>query len=167
MLLRDTDNIAVDIDLQLLVDLVPVIEPAFQAALMPGGREPPLVPLRGRAAVIPTVDLPTVAGPAEGEHRPAPRPAAPHLAPQPSSGSHAGPPRRRRRVRRRRGVTGGGPTGVGGRRRARAGRQATTTPRASGVSASSPEVLKPTRGVPTKRLPTGGPQPTSPSEAVA
>ena len=36
-----------------------------------------------------------------GEHRRAPRPAAPHRAPQPGSGAHAGPPRRRRRVRRR------------------------------------------------------------------
>ena len=43
---------------------------------------------------------------------------------------------------------------------------ATATPRASGVTASSPEVLKPTRGVTTKRLPTGSPQPTSPSRRL-
>ena len=85
---------------------VPVIEPAFQAALMPRGRLPPLFPLRGRAAAIPTVGLPPVAGPTEVEHRPAPRPAAPHRAPQPGSGARACLPRRRRRVRRRRGVTG-------------------------------------------------------------
>ena len=74
---------------------------------MPGVRVPPLVPLRGRAAAIPTVGLPPVAGPTEGEHRLAPRPAAPHRAPQPGFGAHAWPPlpRRRRRVRRRRGVT--------------------------------------------------------------
>ena len=85
---------------------VPVIEPAFQAALMPRVRLPPLVPLRGRAAVIPTVRLPPVAGPTDGEHRPAPRPAAPHRAPRHGSGHRPGTPRRLRRVRRRRGVTG-------------------------------------------------------------
>ena len=75
---------------------------------MPGVRVPPLVPLRGRAAAIPTVGLPPVARPTEGEHRLAPRPVAPHRAPQPGFGAHAWPPRprRRRRVRRRRGVTG-------------------------------------------------------------
>ena len=56
---------------------------------MPGVRVPPLVPLRGRAAAIPTVGLPPVARPTEGEHRLAPRPAAPHRAPQPGcGGSH-------------------------------------------------------------------------------
>ena len=85
---------------------VPVIKPAFLAALMPGVRLPPLVPLRGRAAVIPTVGLPPVAGPTEREHRPAPRPAAPHRAPRHGSGHRPGTPPRLRRVRRRRGVTG-------------------------------------------------------------
>ena len=84
---------------------VPVIEPAFQAALMPRVRAPPLVPLRGRAAVIPTVGLPPVAGPTDVEHRPAPRPAAPHRAPRHGSGHRPCTPRRRRMVRRRRGVT--------------------------------------------------------------
>ena len=83
-----------------------MIKPAFLAALMPGVRVPPVVPLRGRAAVIPTVGLPPVAGPTEGEHRPAPRPAAPHRAPRHGSGHRPGTPRRLRRVRRRRGVTG-------------------------------------------------------------
>ena len=81
--------------------VVPVIEPAFRAALMPRVRALPLAPLRGRAAGLPTVGLPPPAGPTDGEHRRAPRPAAPHRAPQPGSGAHAGPPRRRRRVRRR------------------------------------------------------------------
>ena len=81
--------------------VVPVIEPAFRAALMPRIRALPLAPLRGRAAGLPTVGLPPVARPTEGEHRRAPRPAAPHRAPQPGSGAHACPPRRRRRVRRR------------------------------------------------------------------
>ena len=85
---------------------VPVIEPAFQAALMRGGRAPSLVPLRGRAADRPTVGLPPPAGPTEGEHRPAPRPAAAHRAPPLGSGAHAGPRHRRRRGRRRRGGTG-------------------------------------------------------------
>ena len=76
---------------------VPVIKPAFRAALMPRVRLPPLTALRGRAAARPTVGLPPVAGPAEGEHRPAPRPAAPHRAPQPGSGAHTGPRHRRRR----------------------------------------------------------------------
>ena len=86
--------------------VVPVIKPAFLAALMPGVRVPPVLPLRGRATVVPTVGLPPVAGPTEEEHRPAPRPAAPHRAPQRGSGHRPCPPRRRRRVRRRRGVTG-------------------------------------------------------------
>ena len=87
---------------------VAVIEPAFRAALMLGGRPPPLVPLRGLAAARPTVGLPPPAGPTEVEHRPAPRPAAAQRAPPRGSGSHAWPPlpRRRRRVRRRRGGTG-------------------------------------------------------------
>ena len=83
-----------------------MIKPAFLAALMPGVRVPPLAALRGRAAAIPTVGLPPVAGPTEEEHRPAPRPAAPHRAPRHGSGHRAGTPRRLRRVRRRRGVTG-------------------------------------------------------------
>ena len=83
-----------------------MIKPAFLAALMPGVRLPPLTALRGRAAVIPTVGLPPVAGPTEGEHRPAPRAAAPHRAPRHGSGHRPGTPRRLRRVRRRRGVTG-------------------------------------------------------------
>ena len=66
---------------------VPVIEPAFQAALMRGGR----------AADRPTVGLPPPAGPTEGEHRPAPHPAAAHRAPPLGSGAHAGPRHRRRR----------------------------------------------------------------------
>ena len=85
---------------------VAVIEPAFRAALMLGGRPPPLEALRGLAADRPTVGLPPPAGPTDGEHRPAPRPAAAHRAPPRGSGAHAGPPRRRRRVRRRRGGTG-------------------------------------------------------------
>ena len=85
---------------------VPVIKPAFQAALMPRVRLPPLVPLRGRAAARPTVGLPAVAGPTDGKHRPAPRPAAPHRAPRHGSGHRPCTPRRLRRVRRRRGVTG-------------------------------------------------------------
>ena len=51
---------------------VPVIELAFRAPLMPRGRVPPLLPLRGRAAALPTVGLPAVAGPTDEEHRPAP-----------------------------------------------------------------------------------------------
>ena len=86
--------------------VVPVIEPAFRAALMPRVRALPLAPLRGRAAGLPTVGLPPPAGPTEGEHRRAPRPAAPHRAPPLGSGAHAGPPQRLRRVRGRRGVTG-------------------------------------------------------------
>ena len=86
--------------------VVPVIEPAFRAALMPRVRALPLAPLRGRAAGLPTVGLPPVARPTEGEHRRAPRPAAPHRAPPLGSGAHAGPPQRLRRVRGRRGVTG-------------------------------------------------------------
>ena len=150
---------------------VPVIEPAFQAALMRGGRAPSLVPLRGRAAARPTVGLPPVAGPAEGEHRPAPRPAAPHRAPQPGSGAHAGARHRRRRggtgerrpTARRERTAARVPVGcdhaytdpgvlaiarardhrderlsVGKSRRARAWRQATATPGASGVTASPP-----------------------------
>ena len=73
---------------------VPVIEPAFQAALMLGGRPPPLEALRDRTAAIPTVGLPTPAGPTEAKHRPAPRPAAPHRAPRHGSGHrplHAAP----------------------------------------------------------------------------
>ena len=85
---------------------VAVIEPAFQATLMLGGSAPPLTALRPRAAARPAVGLPPVAGPAEVEHRGAPRPAAPHRAPPPGSGSHAGPPRRQRRVRTRRSGTG-------------------------------------------------------------
>ena len=85
---------------------VPVIEPAFRAALMLGGRPPPLEALRGLAADRPTVGLPPPAGPTDVEHRPAPRPAAAHRAPPLGSGAHAGPPRRRRRVRTRRGGTG-------------------------------------------------------------
>ena len=85
---------------------VAVIEPAFRAALMLGGRPPPLEALRGLAADRPTVGLPPPAGPTDGEHRPAPRPAAAHRAPPRGSGAHAGPPRRRRRVRRRRDGTG-------------------------------------------------------------
>ena len=85
---------------------VAVIEPAFRAALMLGGRPPPLEALRGRAADRPTVDLPPPAGPTDGEHRLAPRPAAPHRAPPLGSGAHAGPSQRLRRVRGRRGGTG-------------------------------------------------------------
>ena len=84
---------------------VPVIKPAFQAALMPRVCLSPLVPLRGRAAARPTVRLPPVAGPTDGEHRPAPRPAAPHRAPRHGSGHRPCTPRRLRSVRRRRGVT--------------------------------------------------------------
>ncbi len=84
---------------------VPVIEPAFQAPLMPRGRAPPLVPLRGRAATIPTVGLPPVAGPTEVEHRPAPRPAAAQRQPQRGFGDHARSPPRLRRMRGRPGVT--------------------------------------------------------------
>ncbi len=83
---------------------VPVIEPAFQAALMPRVRAAPLTALRGRTAVIPTVRLPPVAGPTDVEHRPAPRPAAPHRAPRRGSGHRPCTPRRRRMVRRRRGA---------------------------------------------------------------
>ena len=85
---------------------VPVIEPAFQAALMPRVRAPPLLPLRGRAAAIPTVGLPPVAGPTDVEHRPAPRPSAPHRSPHHGSGHRPCTPRRLRMVRRRRGATG-------------------------------------------------------------
>ena len=85
---------------------VAVIEPAFRAALMLGGRPPPLEALRGRAADRPTVGLPPPAGPTEEEHRPAPRPAAAQRAPPLGAGAHAGPPRRRRRGRTRRGGTG-------------------------------------------------------------
>ncbi len=73
---------------------------------MPRVRLPPLTALRGRATVIPTVGLPPVAGPTDGEHRAAPRPAAPHRAPRHGSGHRPCTPRRLRRVRRRRGVTG-------------------------------------------------------------
>ena len=72
---------------------VPVIEPAFVAALMLGGRVPPVVPLRRRAAGRPTGGLPPVAGPT-AKHRPAPRPAAPQRAPPPRlwpSSRHAAP----------------------------------------------------------------------------
>ena len=86
--------------------VVPVIKPAFLAALMPGVRVPPLLPLRGRATAISTVDLPPPAGPTDGEHRLAPRPAAPHRAPPLGSGAHAGPSQRLRRVRGRRAVRG-------------------------------------------------------------
>ena len=85
---------------------VPVIEPAFRAALVPRVCVPPVLPLRRRAAARSTVRLPPVAGPTDGEHRPAPRPAAAHRAPPLGPGAHAAPPRRRRRVRRRRGGTG-------------------------------------------------------------
>ncbi len=54
---------------------VAVIEPAFRAALMLGGRPPPLEALRGLAADRPTVGLPPPAGPTDVEHRPAPRAA--------------------------------------------------------------------------------------------
>ena len=73
---------------------------------MPDVRAAPVVPLRGRATVIPTVGLPPVAGPTEVKHRRARRPAAAHRAPRQGSGHRPCPPRRRRRVRRRRGVTG-------------------------------------------------------------
>ena len=53
-----------------------MVEPAFRAALVLGGRASPLAALRPRAAGISTVGLPAVAGPAEVEHRLAPRPAA-------------------------------------------------------------------------------------------
>ena len=85
---------------------VPVIEPAFRAALMLGGRPPPLEALRGLAADRPTVGLPPPARPTEAKHRPAPRPAAAHRAPPRGAGAHAGPPRYRSRGRRRRGGTG-------------------------------------------------------------
>ena len=85
---------------------VAVIEPAFRAALMLGGRPPPLEALRGLAADRPTVGLPPPAGPTEAKHLAVPRPAAPHRAPPHSSGDHAGPPPRLRRVRGRRGVRG-------------------------------------------------------------
>ena len=60
---------------------VPVIEPAFRAALMPRVRLPPLAALRRRAAGHPTVALPPVAGRADVEHRLASRAAAPHRSP--------------------------------------------------------------------------------------
>ena len=66
------------------------LRPAFRAALMLGGRPPPLEALRGLAADRPTVGLPPPAGPTDVEHRPAPRAAAAHRAPQPGSGAHAG-----------------------------------------------------------------------------
>ena len=83
---------------------VPVIKPAFRAALMPRVRVPPLTALRGRAAALPTVGLPPPAGPAEVEHRPAPHHAAAQLSPHHGSGHRPGTPRRLRGVRRRRGV---------------------------------------------------------------
>ena len=60
---------------------VPVIEPAFRAALMPRVRPPPLAALRRRAAGHPTVALPPVAGRADVEHLLAPRAAAPDRSP--------------------------------------------------------------------------------------
>ena len=45
-----------------------MIKPAFLAALMPGVRVPPLAALRGRAAAIPTVGLPPVAGPTDEDN---------------------------------------------------------------------------------------------------
>ena len=86
--------------------VVPVIEPAFRAALMPRVRALPLAPLRGCSAGLPTVGLPPVAGPTDGEHRRAPHPAAAHRAPPLGAGAHAGPTHRGRRVTRRRGGTG-------------------------------------------------------------
>ena len=71
---------------------------------MLGGRASPLAALRPRAAGIPTVGLPAVAGPAEVEHRLAPRPAAAQRSPHHGSGHRPGTPRRLRGVRRRRGV---------------------------------------------------------------
>ena len=73
----------------------------MDTTLMPGVRVPPLVPLRGRAAAIPTVGLPAVAGSTDVERGAAARPAAPHRAPQRGSGAHACSPPRLRRVRRR------------------------------------------------------------------
>ena len=83
-----------------------MIEPAFQAALVPRVRPPPLTALHGRAAGHPTVALPPVAGPTDVEHRRAPRPAAPQRAPHRGAGcSHPTAPRRRRLVRGRGGAT--------------------------------------------------------------
>ena len=64
---------------------------------MPRVGGPPLVPLRGRAAVIPAVSLPPVAGPADGEHRATP--AAPERAPPYGAGHRPLPGCRGRLVR--------------------------------------------------------------------
>ena len=108
---------------------------------MLGGRAPPLVPLRGRAAARPTVGLPPPAGPADCEHRPASRPAAPHRAPQPGAGSHAWPPLLRRRRRGGRGRTEArGPGGDDHARTAGASRTvpALTAPASARAAAAPP-----------------------------
>ena len=60
---------------------VPVIEPSFRAFLVFFVRTTPLSQPRFPSASIPAVDLPPVAGAADGEHRLAPRPPARHLDP--------------------------------------------------------------------------------------
>ena len=68
-----------------------MIEPAGLAALMPRVGGPSLLPLRLRAAGRPAVRLAPVAGSADEEHRPAPRPAAPKRVPPYGRGHRAGP----------------------------------------------------------------------------
>ena len=60
---------------------VPVIEPSFRAVLVFPVGKPHLVASHPAAAPLSAVDLPPVAAPADGEHRPATRASAKQLVP--------------------------------------------------------------------------------------
>ena len=60
---------------------VPVIEPSFRAVLVFPVGKPRLLASHPAAAPLSAVDLPPVAAPADGEHRPATRPSAKQLVP--------------------------------------------------------------------------------------
>ena len=68
---------------------VAVIELAFRAVLVFPVGTPHLLASHPAAALIPAVDLPPIAGPADVEHHPATRPSAKQLPPQHFSGHRA------------------------------------------------------------------------------